>query len=49
MNKDLIIQPLGGVGEIGSNCTLFETPKAKIFVDYGILFPYEEFFMMSSL
>ena len=49
MNKDLIIQPLGGVGEIGSNCTLFETPKAKIFVDYGILFPYEEFFNISYL
>lgn len=49
MNNDLIIQPLGGVGEIGSNCTLFETPNSKIFVDYGILFPHEEFFNISYL
>lgn len=49
MNNILIIKPLGGVGEIGSNCTLFETANSKIYVDYGILFPYEEFFNISYL
>ena len=43
------VQPLGGVGEIGSNCTLFETQSAKVFVDFGILFPYEDFFNISYL
>lgn len=49
MNNILNIKPLGGVGEIGSNCTLFETKRAKIYVDFGILFPYEEFFNISYL
>jgi len=49
MSSDIRIQPLGGVGEIGSNCTLFETKNHKIYVDYGILFPHEEFFNISYL
>jgi ribonuclease J len=49
MSNELTIQPLGGVGEIGSNCTLFETKSTKLFVDYGILFPYEDFFNISYL
>lgn len=49
MSNSLTIQPLGGVGEIGSNCTLFETESTKLFVDYGILFPYEDFFNISYL
>lgn len=49
MSNGITIQPLGGVGEIGSNCTLFETASTKLFVDYGILFPYENFFNISYL
>lgn len=45
----LAITPLGGVGEIGSNMTVFETPDERIIVDYGILFPYEDFFDINYL
>lgn len=45
----LTITPCGGVGEIGSNMTVFETPEAYLIVDYGILFPYEDFFDINYL
>ena len=45
----LAITPLGGVGEIGSNMTIFETEKERIIIDYGILFPYEDFFDINYL
>lgn len=38
------VSPLGGVGEIGSNMTVFETDNHMIVFDYGILFPYDDFF-----
>lgn len=44
MNQFLRVYPLGGVGEIGSNMTVFETQNYNIVVDYGILFPNEDFF-----
>lgn len=43
------ITPLGGVGEIGSNCTVFENDEHLVIVDYGILFPYEDFFDINYL
>jgi ribonuclease J len=45
----LAVTPLGGVGEIGSNMTVFETEEERIIVDYGILFPYENFFDINYL
>jgi ribonuclease J len=45
----LAVTPLGGVGEIGSNMTVFETEDERIIVDYGILFPYENFFDINYL
>lgn len=34
--------PLGGLGEIGKNMTVFETPKDIIIIDCGMAFPDEE-------
>lgn len=45
----LSVTPLGGVGEIGSNCTVFENDENLVIVDYGILFPYEDFFDINYL
>lgn len=45
----LKVTPAGGVGEIGSNCALFENENNIVFVDYGILFPYEDFFDINYL
>ncbi len=33
------ITPLGGVGEIGLNCQLWESPKGIVMVDCGLMFP----------
>ncbi|MBQ7585417.1 MAG: ribonuclease J, partial [Desulfovibrionaceae bacterium] len=38
----LKITPLGGMGEIGLNCQLWETPKGLVIVDCGIMFPSDE-------
>jgi ribonuclease J len=46
---DLKIYPLGGVGEIGSNMTVFETENHLCIIDYGILFPYDDFFDINYL
>lgn len=45
----LRISPLGGVGEIGSNMTVFETINEYIIIDYGILFPYDDFYDINYL
>lgn len=45
----LRISPLGGVGEIGSNMTVFELRNQYIIVDYGILFPYDDFYDINYL
>lgn len=49
MKDYLKISPIGGVGQIGSNCTLFETAKCKILIDCGILFPRESVFDINYL
>jgi ribonuclease J len=36
------ITPLGGLGEIGGNITVFETEKSAIIVDVGMSFPTED-------
>lgn len=45
----LKIYPCGGVGEIGSNMTVFETENNIVVIDYGILFPYDDFFNINYL
>jgi ribonuclease J len=50
MSKNLLkITPVGGVGQIGSNMTLFKTKNDNILVDAGILFPSEDFFDINYL
>lgn len=49
MSDFLRIYPMGGVGEIGSNMTVIETATHNIVVDYGILFPNEDFFDINYL
>ena len=42
LKKDTLrIIPLGGVGEIGRNCTVFEIYDQILIVDCGVLFPEE--------
>lgn len=38
---DLRITPLGGLGEVGRNMTVFETEGKLLIVDCGVLFPEE--------
>lgn len=38
-NKYLTITPLGGLGEIGLNCQLWETAGGIVMVDCGLMFP----------
>lgn len=40
-NKKVWITPLGGLGEIGANMTVFETENDAIIVDVGMSFPDE--------
>lgn len=50
MNKaDFTISPFGGVAEIGSNMTVFEFENELLIIDYGILFPYDDFFDINYL
>lgn len=49
MKDKLNITPLGGVGQIGSNCTLVQSEDENILIDCGILFPYEDFFDINYL
>ena len=37
----LRVIPLGGIGEIGRNMTVFELNKKLLIVDCGVLFPEE--------
>lgn len=48
-NHDLKIYPMGGVAEIGSNMTIFEFDEHLVVIDYGILFPFEDFFDINYL
>lgn len=38
----LTITPLGGLGEIGLNCQMWDTPAGIVLVDCGIMFPDEQ-------
>ncbi len=50
MSKNILeIQPVGGVGQIGSNMTRFIGENTNIIVDAGILFPSEDFFDINYL
>ena len=43
MNEnELVITPLGGLGEIGLNCQLWETASGVVMVDCGLMFPSDE-------
>lgn len=45
MKKDfLTITPLGGLGEIGLNCQLWETSNGVVLIDCGIMFPNDQHF-----
>ncbi len=41
-NGKVRITPLGGLGEIGGNITVFETDKSAIIIDVGMSFPSED-------
>ncbi|MBQ7739200.1 MAG: ribonuclease J [Desulfovibrionaceae bacterium] len=41
-NSYLKITPLGGLGEIGLNCQLWETEHGVVMIDCGIMFPSDE-------
>lgn len=41
-DRHLTITPLGGLGEIGLNCQLWETPGGVVMVDCGLMFPDED-------
>ncbi len=43
------IQFIGGLGQIGSNCSLVETRSYRLLIDAGILFPREDFFGINYL
>jgi ribonuclease J len=42
MNQGIRIIPLGGLGEIGKNMTLYETEGGSVLVDAGLAFPRDE-------
>ena len=42
MPDTLRIIPLGGLGEVGKNCTVFELGEERILVDCGLAFPRDE-------
>lgn len=49
LKGNLQITPYGGVAEIGSNMTVFETKNNLLVIDYGILFPFDDFYDLNYL
>lgn len=50
MKKNYLkIEPVGGIGQIGSNMTLIQGENDTVLIDAGILFPYEDFFDIDYL
>ena len=47
--QKLRVIPLGGLGEIGKNLTVFETEKDIILVDCGLKFPDEDMYGIDSV
>ncbi|MBC7234803.1 MAG: ribonuclease J [Chloroflexi bacterium] len=41
-NRSVTIMPLGGVGEIGRNCTVLECGDSIVVLDAGLMFPEQE-------
>ncbi|NLC28570.1 MAG: ribonuclease J [Campylobacteraceae bacterium] len=41
-NDKIRITPLGGLGEIGGNMTVIETPNSAVVIDVGMSFPSED-------
>jgi len=35
------LTPLGGMGEIGMNCTMWSTETTTVVVDCGLMFPHD--------
>jgi ribonuclease J len=44
MSKNLKVIPLGGLGEIGKNMTVFEYGRNQIIVDCGVMFPESDMY-----
>ena len=44
MTEVLRVLPLGGIGEIGKNMTVFEYGDEIVVIDCGLMFPEEEMF-----
>jgi len=44
MSKNLKIIPLGGLGEIGKNMTIFEYGRNQLIVDCGVMFPENDMY-----
>ncbi len=44
MSKNLKIIPLGGLGEVGKNMTVFEFGRNQIIVDCGVMFPESDMY-----
>ena len=44
MSKNLKITPLGGLGEIGKNMTVYEYDRNMMVVDCGVMFPENDMY-----
>jgi len=49
MSEVLRIVPLGGLGEVGKNMTVYETAGEILVVDAGLAFPRDEHFAFEAV